>query len=1143
MRNSVGEAHPGASRCAATPVRVLFTNVALETRGGSELYVLDVARWLRASGHRPVVYSARLGELAETFRRHAIPVIDDLTRLGEAPDVIHAQHHLPAISALARFPSTPAVYVCHGWLPWDEAPLRHPAIRAYVGVSTATAERLVAEHGIPPRLVHRLPNFVDTSRFLPRGPLPARPARALLLSNQAEDTGWSEIIQAACAARGVTLDIAGWRSGRPLDDPAMVLPEYDLVFARGRSALEAMAAGCAVILCDAEGLGPMVTPANLDAMADGNFGIQVLTRTHHRDHVVAEIDAYDPERTIAVAATVRQERSLDVVAPRLLGLYEQAVADATVRPTEEAAGRAALVDYLAWLHGEFPVPALKQRQAYAGTLAHLEQQLRDGHHHLTATQQTLADVLTAHERELADLRQTEADERAVLDAHVQTIDAERTALQVTLDRTIGAAAVQATALEAAELRERDAEARVTALEERAAAERTIADATIRDLETRVEAEHLRAGALAERLRVIEGGFLYRRVLPLVWRARLALLPEGSRRLALFKRLRSQGGRVLIRPGRPLPVADAGDPAEDATAVPPDVQLAVVVMDINAQPTLPAAVRSLLDQVPAPEVVVVTSGDGRAADLLAGEGIDVPVFHVSTRLFPGGTRNVGIAATRAPYVAFLASDSVAQPGWVAGRLAAHVAGADVVSSPVVNLTPANACASAMHTLLYPARLPGTPRHARLHYGVSLARTVFTRLGVYRSDLRTGEDTELRERAGGQLRMVYRPDVRTAHRNPTTLGAFLRDQQSRGALSVQARDALYGGSSRRLVVRSSLRRLRGSVSLALRSTPPAERLHVWRGVPWVVPGAVAYAWGAATGTAPTGTAVRPSIEPAPVVPAARVSPLPAGARTRLLAVVGFRNERHYLPGLLDNLAPQVDGIIGLDDGSSDGSAELFAAHPAVIEVIRCAGREPHHLDERRNRRLLVDAAGRHGAEWVLALDADERVEDAFRDRAERLIRDNGAEGPLAYWLVLRELWDRPDQYRVDGVWGRKQVARLFRWRADHDFGPPRALHGHWAPENSRLPGDWFAHSGLVVYHLRMIREADRVRRRDRYVRLDPRNEWQTIGYDYLVDTDGLELAPLPADRGYTPMPAVDDDARPPLAEPVGLAATGPASRHGD
>ena len=37
--------------------------------------------------------------------------------------------------------------------------------------------------------------------------------------------------------------------------------DYDLVFAKARCALEAMAVGAAVVLCDTHGLGPMVTSA------------------------------------------------------------------------------------------------------------------------------------------------------------------------------------------------------------------------------------------------------------------------------------------------------------------------------------------------------------------------------------------------------------------------------------------------------------------------------------------------------------------------------------------------------------------------------------------------------------------------------------------------------------------------------------------------------------------------------------------------------------------------------------------------------------------------------------------------------------------------------------------------------------------
>lgn len=43
------------------------------------------------------------------------------------------------------------------------------------------------------------------------------------------------------------------------DNPEHLLSNYDLVFAKARCALEAMAAGAAVVLCDKTGLGSMVS--------------------------------------------------------------------------------------------------------------------------------------------------------------------------------------------------------------------------------------------------------------------------------------------------------------------------------------------------------------------------------------------------------------------------------------------------------------------------------------------------------------------------------------------------------------------------------------------------------------------------------------------------------------------------------------------------------------------------------------------------------------------------------------------------------------------------------------------------------------------------------------------------------------------
>src|SRR5262245_23107276 len=88
------------------------------------------------------------------------------------------------------------------------------------------------------------------------------------------------------------------------------------------------------------------------------------------------------------------------------------------------------------------------------------------------------------------------------------------------------------------------------------------------------------------------------------------------------------------------------------------------------PRCSLAVKSLLKQEPLVEIVVVNSGGGGMAALLARHGIDVPVIEREEKLYAGAARNIGIRATLAPCIAFLASDCRATRGWARERLAAH-----------------------------------------------------------------------------------------------------------------------------------------------------------------------------------------------------------------------------------------------------------------------------------------------------------------------------------------------------------------------------------------------------------------------------------------------------------------------------------------
>jgi hypothetical protein len=237
---------------------------------------------------------------------------------------------------------------------------------------------------------------------------------------------------------------------------------------------------------------------------------------------------------------------------------------------------------------------------------------------------------------------------------------------------------------------------------------------------------------------------------------------------------------------------------------------------------------------------------------------------------------------------------------------------------------------------------------------------------------------------------------------------------------------------------------------------------------------------------------------------------GRRVRLLAALAARNEREQLPAWMRNVGPQVDGIVALDDGSTDGTAEWLAEREEVVELIRVPPDRPI-WDEVANHHRLVEAAYRHGAEWLVCVDADERLERQFRPRAEAVIRRGSPLGFDAYHLRLRDLWDSREHYRVDGIWGSKRVGRLFRVRED----PPlddRVLHSVKVPLDARRAGRWLPLAAIELYHLGMLTAAQRSARREKYERLDPDHRWQSIGYRYLTDENGLRLRRIPARRGF-------------------------------
>lgn len=206
-------------------------------------------------------------------------------------------------------------------------------------------------------------------------------------------------------------------------------------------------------------------------------------------------------------------------------------------------------------------------------------------------------------------------------------------------------------------------------------------------------------------------------------------------------------------------------------------MCAIVLSHGNEDCVLEAVDSLLGQDVELEVLVSHSGGGPTPEMLKTRP-GVGVVSSTARRLPGAARNAGVAATRAPLVSFLAADCVAAPGWAAGRLRRHEAGAQALASALLPYreTPS---ARAMWLVEHAARMPlSRPGSGGLH-GVSYTRELLLRHGPFPEDRLIGEDTYMNDRiAGSGVEIEWAPEVVALHRYPTSLGSALAQSFDRG-----------------------------------------------------------------------------------------------------------------------------------------------------------------------------------------------------------------------------------------------------------------------------------------------------------------------------------------------------------------------------
>jgi glycosyltransferase involved in cell wall biosynthesis len=210
-------------------------------------------------------------------------------------------------------------------------------------------------------------------------------------------------------------------------------------------------------------------------------------------------------------------------------------------------------------------------------------------------------------------------------------------------------------------------------------------------------------------------------------------------------------------------------------------------------------------------------------------------------------------------------------------------------------------------------------------------------------------------------------------------------------------------------------------------------------------------------------------------------------KIVALIQVKNEKDHLPEVLLHLDNYCDGIILLDDWSSDNSFELAQSEKLLLKVRKA---DNVYYDNLQIRNTLLQLAYFIDSEWLFFTDADERfAADPYLFK--QLCKIEHADS-IIFRLV--HLWDSPELFRRDLPEGFNGVLlrfRMFRHKGYMQIGASQEIHFPDTPitKKSFISNILIKHLGLMTSQIRRIKY-------DRYIKQDPDGKKQGYNYNYLL-----------------------------------------------
>ena len=234
----------------------------------------------------------------------------------------------------------------------------------------------------------------------------------------------------------------------------------------------------------------------------------------------------------------------------------------------------------------------------------------------------------------------------------------------------------------------------------------------------------------------------------------------------------------------------------------------------------------------------------------------------------------------------------------------------------------------------------------------------------------------------------------------------------------------------------------------------------------------------------------------------------ADNRLVCLLPVRDGAADLSGYFDSVRRFADAVVALDDGSSDDTRALLESEPLVKLILSNEPRETYAgWDDAGNRTRLLNAAGALDPEWVLWLDADERIDAADGTALRRFIEEEAAPD---YAYLLKVLRMVGGSHVSGGLW----AGRLFAYEPVLQFR--ERLHHVPIPES--LPRDRWLRTTIRVQHLGSSTPERSRARYQKYVEADPAGHSEGAYEKLLQESDEV----IPWEQRSPDLPVLLDPA---------------------